>query len=116
MKKRTDSQGSASTATLAALLYLFGGDPSAAKDTLSGGVSTEQDIDDSLSVNTDVTTGGNTGDCLVSAHASASSTSNGETVSKQSEKSVNGPCGKASAKASASSSSASSADILSNGN
>jgi len=98
----------ASVVALAAFLFLLGaGDNrSAAQDSLDGGVSTEQNSEDSVSATTDATMSGDTsdGDCRVSAHASASSTSNGETVSRKSEKHVEGPCGKASAKASASSS------------
>ena len=136
MRRRTDFQsfpgtafayrGFASAGLLAAFLFLLdsGGHPSAAQDSLDGGVSTEQNTDDSVSTEqntddsvsteqnsddgvsaeTDVKTSGDTGDCHVSAHASASSTSNGETVSRQSEKHVEGPCGKASASAKASSS------------
>jgi|SRR5262245_47543212 len=126
----SDYLGFGSTSLLAAFLFLLGtgGNPSAAdEDTLGGGVSTEQttrdsvttehtgqtagdsatteqDSDDGVSADTDVKTSGDTGDCHVSAHASASSTSNGETVSRQSEKKVDGPCGKASASAKASSS------------
>jgi hypothetical protein len=120
MKKQSDFRsflgtisgrlGFTSTAALAAVLFLLGsnGNPSAAQDTLGGSVGTEQNTDDNVSADTDVSTSGNAGDCQVSAHASASSTSNGETVTRQSEKSVEGPCGKASAKSSASSSSKSS--------
>jgi hypothetical protein len=125
MKKRTDFQsplgttfvhlGFGSTSLLAAFLFLLGtgGNQSAAEDTLGGGVSTEQSTEDGVtteqntdgvSADTDVNMSGDTGDCHVSAHASASSTSNGETVSRQSEKKVDGPCGKASASAKASSS------------
>jgi len=115
MKKRSDPQflrttprhpGLTGASTLVAILFLLGtgGNQSAAEDTVNGGVSTEQNTDDNVSADTDVTTSGATGDCRVSAHASASSTSNGETVSRQSDKTVEGPCGKASAKASASSS------------
>jgi hypothetical protein len=126
MKKPTDFQsflgtsmghlGFGSISLLAALLFLAGagGNPLAAQDTVEGGmtseqstedgVTTEQNSDDNVSADTDVSTSGDTGDCHVSAHASASSTSNGETVSRQSEKKVDGPCGKASASAKASSS------------
>jgi len=98
----------AGVATLAAFLFLAGAgaNPAAAQDSVSGGVSTEQSNEDNVSATTDATMSGDTsdGDCKASAHASASSTSNGETVSRQSEKSVEGPCGKASASAKASSS------------
>lgn len=108
------SENLAGVVALAAFLFLLGtGDNrSAAQDSVDGAVSTEQNSEDGVSATTDATMSGDIsdGDCKVSAHASASSTSNGETVSRQSEKHVEGPCGKASAKASASSSDSSSSD------
>jgi hypothetical protein len=98
----------AGVVALAALLFLLGAGDNrlAAQNSVNGAASSEQNSEDSVSATTDATMSGDTsdGDCRVSAHASASSTSNGETVSRQSEKHVEGPCGKASAKASASSS------------
>jgi hypothetical protein len=113
---RFEHWGSGSTGLLTAFVFVLGTacTQAAAEDSLDGGVNTEQSTDDSVSAeqstdngvsaDTDVKTSGDTGDCHVSAHASASSTSNGETVSRQSEKKVDGPCGKASASAKASSS------------
>jgi len=101
------SEHLAGVTALAAFLFIAGtgANPAAGQDSVGGGVSTEQNNEDGVSATTDATMSGDSdGDCRASASASASSTSNGETVSRQSEKTVEGPCGKASAKASASSS------------